>query len=235
MSFKPDYGLRRKEQGYGPHVDHTFHECRLFSLTVLGDGQYSTTVDCPLAGEMHALSLDFTAQQLEEILLNASPELTSLLRDEISRDPSTPRTIDFEGEVPFAARARLGEIQQADYESFVPFVVQEILSPIASTRSPSEPDFACAQCHAPAGLLVQGGGFFLRCSKCDCPGPCSLLSLVADQLQSRYRAVLLSRESQEIAVVAEGVGADIVPQVLAAAADGKFVWMKPMDPEIAGM
>ena len=98
---------------------------------------------------------------------------------------------------------------------------------------PTMPDFACAQCHAPAGLLVQRGGFFLRCSKCDCPGPCSLLSLVADQLQSRYKAVLLSRDSQEIAVVAEGIGADIVPQVLAAAADGKFVWMKPVNSDVA--
>jgi len=92
-------------------------------------------------------------------------------------------------------------------------------------------DFACEQCHAPAGLLVQRRGFFLRCSKCGCPGPCSLLRLVADRLQSRYRAVLLSRDSQEIAVVAEGIGADIVPQVLEAAADGRFVWMKPIDSE----
>ena len=37
------------------------------------------------------------------------------------------------------------------------------------------------------------------------------------------------RPGQEIAAVATGIGADIVPQVLAAAADGKFVWMKPTD------
>ena len=32
---------------------------------------------------------------------------------------------------------------------------------------------------------------------------------------------------------AEGIGADIVPQVLAAAADGKFVWMKPVNSDVA--
>ncbi len=29
-------------------------------------------------------------------------------------------------------------------------------------------------------------------------------------------------------MVAEGIGSEIVPQVLAASADGKFVWMKPL-------
>jgi hypothetical protein len=127
VSFKPDYGLRLMNQGHGQHVNHNFYDCRLSSLTVLGAGQYSTTVDCPIAGEMHALSLDFTERQLEEILLKASPELTKFLRNEIIRDPSTPRTIDFEGEVPFAVRARLGELQDAEFESFVPLVAQEIL------------------------------------------------------------------------------------------------------------
>ena len=127
MSFKPDYGLRLLSQGYGQHVGHNFYDCRLLSLTVLGAGQYSTTVDCPLVGEMHALSLDFTGQQLDQILSKAQPKLTDYIRKEIARDPSTPRTIDFAGDVPFAVRARLGGVQQAEYETFVPLVAQEIL------------------------------------------------------------------------------------------------------------
>jgi hypothetical protein len=55
-----------------------------------------------------------------------------------------------------------------------------------------------------------------------------LLSFIADDLRSRYKAVLLSRKSEELSVVAEGIGAEIVPQVLAASAGGKFVWMKPL-------
>jgi hypothetical protein len=79
----------------------------------------------------------------------------------------------------------------------------------------------------PAGLLVQGGSFFFRCSKCDAPASASLLEFVADRLQSYYKAVLLSGESQEITVVAEGIGTDIIPTVWASSAEGKFVWMKP--------
>jgi len=88
-------------------------------------------------------------------------------------------------------------------------------------------NFNCDLCKGPAGLLVQGEAFFFRCSTCDAPGPGSLLEFVADRLQSNYKAVLLSRSSEELSVVAEGVGTEIVPLVLAAAADGQFVWMKP--------
>jgi hypothetical protein len=77
--------------------------------------------------------------------------------------------------------------------------------------------------------MVQGEMCMLRCSMCSCPGSGSMLAMIADQLLSNYRAVLLSRDSQEISVVAEGIGTDIVPQVLAAAADGQWVWMKPTD------
>jgi hypothetical protein len=76
-------------------------------------------------------------------------------------------------------------------------------------------------------LMVQGKAFALRYSKCDAPGAGSLMEFVADRLQSNYKAVLLSRSSEDLSVVAEGIGTEIVPLVLAAAADGQFVWMKP--------
>ena len=63
-------------------------------------------------------------------------------------------------------------------------------------------DFACDLCHSPAGLLVQGGGCIFRCSQCGAPGPATLLEFVAADLRSRYKAVLLSRDSEELSVVA---------------------------------
>jgi hypothetical protein len=89
-------------------------------------------------------------------------------------------------------------------------------------------DFNCQLCDAPVGFLVQGEGCIVRCSRCNAPGPATLMEFIAGNLRSRYRAVLLSRKSEVLSVVAEGVGVEIVPQVLAAASDGKFVWMKPM-------
>jgi hypothetical protein len=127
MSYKPDYGLRLMNSGVGRHVDHFFYDFRLCSLTMLNRGQYSTMVDLSYESEVCALSLDFNQQQLEQILSKASPELVAFLGKEISRDPFSPRTIDFDGQVAFAVRARLGQLQVAQQESFVPLVAQEIL------------------------------------------------------------------------------------------------------------
>jgi len=61
MSYKPDYGLRLMNFGAGREVDHFFYDFHLYSLTVLGRGQYSTMVDLPWESEVCALSLDLTS------------------------------------------------------------------------------------------------------------------------------------------------------------------------------
>lgn len=127
MSYKPDYGLRLMKEGYSPTVDQFFYDFRLFSLTVLGRGQYSTMVEMPYAGQVHALSLDINETQLNQILSKATPQLRSFILGQLIGDPDTPRTIDFAGEVSFGVRARLGQIQKLQRESFVPLVAQEIL------------------------------------------------------------------------------------------------------------
>jgi len=127
MSYKPDYGERLMNDGISQDIDQFFYDFRLYSLTVLGEGEYSTMVEMPVAGELHALSLDFNQKQLDQILSKASPQIVSLIRKELACDPTTPRTIDFEGEVVFGVRARLGQPQKVQRESFVPLVAQEIL------------------------------------------------------------------------------------------------------------
>ena len=44
MSFKPDYGLRLKEEGISEDVDLDFYDFHLYSLTLLGNDQFSTMV-----------------------------------------------------------------------------------------------------------------------------------------------------------------------------------------------
>jgi hypothetical protein len=43
------------------------------------------------------------------------------------------------------------------------------------------------------------------------------MEFVADRLQSNYKAVLLSRSSEELSVVAEGIGTEIV----------RAYWLRP--------
>lgn len=127
MSFKPDYGLRLKEEGISEDVDLDFYDFHLYSLTLLGNDQFSTMVEIPVDDELHALSLDFTISQLNEILSKATLPLANYLRKELARDSVTLRTIDFEGEVIFGVRARLGVLQVVQNERFVPLVAREIM------------------------------------------------------------------------------------------------------------
>ena len=93
---------------------------------MLSDGQYSTTVDTPYDGVLHALSLDFNRTQLEHVLAKADNRIAMLLQAELARDSSSTRTIDFEGSIVFGVRARLGQLQTVAKEQFVPLVAREI-------------------------------------------------------------------------------------------------------------
>jgi hypothetical protein len=127
MSLKPDYGLRLLREGISLNVDQYFYDFRLYSFSVLGPSQYSTMVEMPYAGEMHALSLDFDETHLARILSKAPEQLRAYITTQLAADPATPRTIDFDGEITFGVRARLGKLQRVQRESFVPLVAQEIM------------------------------------------------------------------------------------------------------------
>jgi len=89
------------QQGMSPATDLLFYDFRLFSLSVVGRGIYSTMVGKGYKGELHALSLDFNHAQLEQILAKADPLIAAFVRTELSHDPASPRSIDFKGHVVF--------------------------------------------------------------------------------------------------------------------------------------
>ena len=126
-AYPPDYGLRILRDGISSTVDLFFYDFHLFSLTVLSHGQYSTTVHTPYDGRVHALTLDFDHIQLERILAKADAHLASFLRSELSRDPTSPRSIEIAGHITFGVRAQVGRLQTGAKENFVPLVAQEIL------------------------------------------------------------------------------------------------------------
>ena len=125
MTYKPDYGLRLMKEGYTVNIDINFHDFRLYCISIIGRGQYSTMVEIPYGGINHALSLDFSRAQLEQILIRCDYALRAYILQELRNE--TPRTIDLPGEVSFGVRARLGSVQTVQKEQFVPLVAQEIL------------------------------------------------------------------------------------------------------------
>ena len=126
MALRPDYGLYLLRQGVTPDVEYKFYDFRLYNLALIGRDQYSTMVDLPFDGQVFALSLDFNEEHLNQILRKASPELRFEVEQQVAADPAAPRGIAFRGEVSFGVRARLGAVQKATAESFVPLVALEI-------------------------------------------------------------------------------------------------------------
>ena len=122
-----NYGLHLMQQGISSSVDLFFYDFHLFSLSVLGWGEYSTTADMERGGEFYAVSLDFNYTQLQQILSEADSRIATLVRASISEDPVSPRSIELEGHVVFSVRARLGQLQSAAKEQFVPLIAQELL------------------------------------------------------------------------------------------------------------
>lgn len=124
--FKPDYGLRLVQDGVSSEVNLHFHNFRLYSIKVIGPSEFTTMVEMPYAGKLYALSLDFNKAQLEEILTKASPELRKYIEDCLATNPSPQQTIHLKGCICFGVRARLGKIEKAPKEYFVPLIAQEI-------------------------------------------------------------------------------------------------------------
>ncbi len=127
MSLKPDYGNRQLRKGVSPSVDQFFYDVPLYHLSISSEGEYSTLVELPYEGELHALSLDFDDAAMAQIMALAPDAVYQRVRSEIQRDPSTPRTVELPSGTTFSVRARLGKLQTTPSESFVPLVVQEVL------------------------------------------------------------------------------------------------------------
>jgi hypothetical protein len=134
--MKPDYGLRLLQDGVSRNVDLFFYDFTLFSITILGEGQYSTMVEKPHDGQWFALSLDFDRRQLENILMKAPRAVRDDVERKLSIEPATPRSIELVEPIRVPVRARLGQLQRNQTEVFVPLVCQEVLR--ATTDAPGE-------------------------------------------------------------------------------------------------
>jgi hypothetical protein len=70
--------------------------------------------------------LTSTHAQLQQILAKVDPRIAAFVHGKIAEDPGSPRSIDLNGHVVFSVRARLGQLQSAPKEQFVPLIAREI-------------------------------------------------------------------------------------------------------------
>jgi hypothetical protein len=125
MAFCPDYGLALFRSGVDRDFQSFFYTLHLNHISATAPYQFTTLFTVPFEGCDHALSLDFSADALDEILEFALPETASRVRAWV-RNLSGPGTLDLPESITFGARATLGVDQQAEKEIYVPLIIQEV-------------------------------------------------------------------------------------------------------------
>ena len=124
--FRPDYGMAFLKRGVHRDFEANFYTIHIDHISRTGRDTFTTLLTTALDGEQYALSLDFTANILEDILEHAKPQTASRVRL-WEQDLHSPMTIDLPEHITIGVRATLGEEQHAEKESYVPFIIQKIL------------------------------------------------------------------------------------------------------------
>ena len=127
MSYRPDYGLALLRSGVNRDFESYFYSLRLQNITAIAPEKFTTMLVVNLNGVDHALSLDFSSDDLGDILDFADPATVARVRSWVQGFHGVD-TIELPQPIPFGARAALGEEQRAEKEIYVPLIVQEVFS-----------------------------------------------------------------------------------------------------------
>ena len=126
MAYKPDYGLKLLQDGVSNEVSIHFPQFVIYSITVLDYEKYSTMVEIPYDNQVYAVSIDFTQEQLQEMMKFASKNAVEQITENLDADMFTQRTIDINEPFMVDLTVSLGELQRNQYEEFVPFVIRSV-------------------------------------------------------------------------------------------------------------
>lgn len=126
MAYKPDYGLKLLQDGISNEVSIHFPQFVLYSITILDYEKYSSMVEIPYDNQVYAVSIDFTHEQLQDMLKYASKNALQQISENLDSDMFTQRTIDIEEPFMIDITISLGKLQRSQHEEFVPFIVKSV-------------------------------------------------------------------------------------------------------------
>lgn len=126
MAYKPDYGLKLLQDGISNTVSIHFPQFVLYSITILDYEKYSSMVEIPYDNQVYAVSIDFTHEQLQDMLKYASKNALQQITENLDSDMFTQRTIDIEEPFMIDITISLGKLQRSQHEEFVPFIVKSV-------------------------------------------------------------------------------------------------------------
>lgn len=126
MSFAPDFGIRLIRDGASPDLDIHIVPFELDHISIVNDELFTTISNMVFDGEPHAVSLDFGVEALKAIHALCPDEIAQFIADELSENSFEGYTIELPEPVTLAVTARLGELQTAEKEQYVPLIVQSV-------------------------------------------------------------------------------------------------------------
>lgn len=126
MSFAPDFGMRLVRDGASRDLDIYLVPFELDHISIVDDKSFTTMANMEVDGEPHAVSLDFDLEILEAIAALCSDETAQLIWRELARNLFAGFTLELPEPVAFAVTAKLGRLQTADQEQYVPLIAQSV-------------------------------------------------------------------------------------------------------------
>ena len=128
MAYAPDYGLAMLQSGFEEDATISFSPFQISHISMLSDGNFSTSVNVPIGETDHALTADFSPDTLGEILSLSSDDTVQLVFDWLKSNPVND-TLELPEPIILDITLAFGELQSNEDESYLPLIIQEVLSP----------------------------------------------------------------------------------------------------------
>jgi hypothetical protein len=132
--FAPDFGLAISRTGFDPTGELTLIGARLNLFARISDTLYTATVNTSFSGRDHCASFDFSPEKLPLLVAGLPSELREQFLQALARAPFQAAA-DLHIEVDITTH--LGEPIDVEHESFIPLVIEEVLSSRFNTAPPS--------------------------------------------------------------------------------------------------
>jgi hypothetical protein len=126
MPFAPDFGLMlRDTSGLPEDGTMSFADFPVSNIALVGDNKFSCSVNIPFDSVEYALSMDFSAAILGQMLGYADERTAQIVLSWTERG-CQPETLEIDPPIHIAVVCQLGSPEANDNEIYIPLVVKEI-------------------------------------------------------------------------------------------------------------
>lgn len=125
-NYAPDMGLWLMKMGAKPGHKQHFLPYAIMNIGMVQLGHYTSFANAPTSDdESLAVSVDYNAEQLEQMLSIVSDEKRAAIMDVLTKPPYTIYMPE-EEQIQVVISTKLGEVVSNDREDYAPFIVTEV-------------------------------------------------------------------------------------------------------------